>query len=247
MTILMLESSRERESTLAKTRPLLRIAIDGPASAGKTVVGKMAAEKLGYRFFDTGLVYRALALAALDSGVDPGDEEELCRVAGRIEIGGRQVRSDSATACKVEIDGKELGGRLHEATVSDLASKVSSLGEVRRRLLDLQRRVIDPGGVVAAGRDVGTVVAPEADLKIFLTASPEVRAERRYGEMSKQGRRVNYHTVLSEIKQRDERDTNRELSPTVPAADAIVIQTDEISAQQVAQRIVEEASFRVAG
>ena len=243
----MLESSMERESTLAKTRPLLRIAIDGPASSGKTAVGKLAAEKLGYRFFDTGLVYRALALAAMDNGIDPSDEQELCKVAGRIEIGGRQGVSDGATACRVAIDGKELGGRLHGATVSEVASKVSALGEVRRRLLDLQRRVIDPGGVVAAGRDVGTVVAPEADLKIFLTASPEIRAERRYDEMSKQGRRVDFRTVLSEIKQRDERDTKRELSPTAPAADAIVIQTDEINAHQVAERIIKEASIRVAG
>lgn len=241
----MLESSGERLAKLSKPRPMLRIAIDGPASAGKTVVGKLAAEKLGYRFFDTGLVYRALALAALDHGIDPRDDEELCRVAGRIEIGGRQCVSAGATACRVEIDGKELGSRLHEAPVSDLASKVSAIGAVRRRLLDLQRAVIDPGGVVAAGRDVGTVVAPDADLKIFLTASPEVRAERRYDEMSKQGRRVEYRTVLSEIKQRDERDTNRALSPTVPAEDAIVIQTDGKTARQVVDLILEEVGNRV--
>ena len=241
----MLESRRERESTLSKTRPILRIAIDGPASAGKTVVGKLAAERLGYRFFDTGLVYRALALAAIDNEIDPQDEKRLCEAAGRIEIGGRQGGSDGDSTYRVEIDGKDLGSRLQEPTVAEMASKISALGAVRRNLLELQRRVIEPGGVVAAGRDVGTVVAPDADLKIFLTASTEVRAERRYDEMSKQGLCVEYRTVLSEIKQRDERDTNRELSPTLPAEDAVVINTDGIGEQQVVELVLEAAGSRV--
>ena len=241
----MLESSRERESILSKTGPMLRIAIDGHASAGKTVVGKLAAERLGYRFFDTGLVYRALALAAIDNGIDPKDEQQLCKAAGQIEIGGRQAGSYGASTYRVEIDGRDLGSRLHEPKVSDVASKVSALGSVRRSLLDLQRRVIEPGGVVAAGRDVGTVVAPDAELKIFLTASTEERAKRRFKEMSRSGRQVDYRTVLAEIKKRDERDTNRELSPTLPAEDAVVIKTDKASVQQVVELILEKAVSRV--
>ncbi len=240
----MLESSRERESTLSKTRPMLRIAIDGPASAGKTAVGKLAAERLGYRFFDTGLVYRALAVVAIDNGIDPRDEKQLCAAAEQVEVGGPQAEAGGGSTCRVEIDGKELGSRLHEPTVSDMASRVSALGAVRRSLLELQRRVIETGGVVAAGRDVGTVVAPDADLKFFLTASPEVRAERRYDELSKRGRRVDYRTVLWEIKQRDERDRKRVLSPMVPARDAIVIRTDGIGAAQVADLILVEARVK---
>ena len=240
----MLESSRERESTLSKTRPILRVAIDGPASAGKTVVGKLAAERMGYTFFDTGLVYRALALVAIDNEINPWDEKQLCEAAGRIEIGGRQAGSYGGSTCRVEIDGKDLSSRLHEPMVSDMASKISALGAVRRSLLDLQRRVIEPGGVVAAGRDVGTVVAPDAELKIFLTASTEERAKRRLKEMSRSGRQVDYRTVLAEIKKRDERDTNRELSPTLPAEDAVVIKTDKASVQQVVELILEKAVSR---
>lgn len=204
------------------------------------------AKKLGYHFFDTGLVYRALALVAVEKRVDSRDETRLAELARRIEIGAEEAGSESAVIYRAAIDGEDVTARLHDQKISDMASKVSALRAVRASLLELQRKVIEPGAVVAAGRDVGTVVAPEADLKIFLTASPEVRAERRHNEMSKQGRRVEYGTVLSEIKQRDERDTKRELSPTVPAGDAIVIQTDGMSAQQVAERIVNEASGRVA-
>ncbi len=241
----MLESSREHESSFVKTRPALRVAIDGPASAGKTAVGMLVAEKLDYRFFDTGLIYRALALAAIDNEVDPWDENRLYKLACKIEFAARDAKPDGVSTYRVVFDGKELNARLQEPLVSEMASKISSLGSVRRSLLELQRRVIEPGGVVAAGRDVGTVVAPDAELKIFLTASPEERAKRRFKEMPKLGRRVDYETVLSEIEERDERDTKRELSPTVPADDAIVIQTDGITAQQVVDHILEEVRIRV--
>ena len=171
----MLESSREREPFGLRARPNLRIAIDGPASAGKTAVGVLVAKKLGYHFFDTGLVYRALALVAVDKQVDSRDETRLAELARRIEIGAKKAGSESAAIYRAAIDGEDVTARLHDQKISDMASKVSALGTVRASLLELQRKVIEPGAVVAAGRDVGTVVAPEADLKIFLTASPEVR------------------------------------------------------------------------
>lgn len=218
---------------MTKTKSTLRIAIDGPAGAGKTVVGNLIAEKLGYRFFDTGLVYRALALAAIDNDVVCSDEKRLHELAGRIKLGTQDGRPDSAPTYRAVFDNEDINARLQEPSVSEMASKVSIFGSVRKSLLGLQRGVIETGRVVAAGRDVGTVVAPDADLKFFLMASPEKRAARRFHEILNRGENADYRTVLAELRKRDQRDTIRLLSPTVPAGDAIILRTDDLTVQEV--------------
>jgi len=194
------------------------IAIDGPAGAGKSSVARAAAERLGFTYLDTGAMYRAVACRAETDGADPA---EVARSA-RLELGER-----------VLLDGEDVTERIREPWVSEAASRVSADPRVREALVAQQRRILEQGDWVAEGRDIGTVVAPDADVKVFLTAAPEERARRRAAELG-----TDAGVVLQEQTMRDERDRTREHAPLAPAADAVPVDTTGLSLEEVVDQIV---------
>ena len=194
------------------------IAIDGPAGAGKSTVARAAAERLGFTYLDTGAMYRAVAARAETDGADPA---AVARSA-RLELGER-----------VLLDGEDVTERIREPWVSEAASRVSADPRVREALVAQQRRILEQGDWVAEGRDIGTVVAPEADVKVFLTAAPEERARRRAAELG-----TDAGVVLQEQTMRDERDRTREHAPLAPAADAVPVDTTGLSLEEVVEQIV---------
>jgi cytidylate kinase len=195
------------------------IAIDGPAGAGKSTVARAVAEALGFTYLDSGAMYRAIALAELRGVVDP--------LSSAIDFDG---------AGGVVLDGEDVSGQIRTPQVSERASEVAARPEVRERLVELQRGLIAGGDYVAEGRDIGTVVAPDAELKVFLTASPEERARRRAAETG-----ADAEEVLRDQRQRDERDSTREHSPLSAADDAIEVDTTGLQIDEVVRRIVELA------
>jgi cytidylate kinase len=220
------------------------ITIDGPAGAGKSTVARKLADKLGFTLVDTGALYRAVALAAQREGVAWDDEAKVVAVARRMEA-SRSLRlvPDADRGVRVMLDGQDVSDGIRTVDMGMGASRVSAIGAVRAALLDLQRQAGESGGVVLEGRDIGTVVFPDAEVKFFLTASPEIRAQRRYDELLLRGQRVDYAATLAEVKQRDENDTNRPIAPLRRADDAIFVDSsdrpvDEIVAE-MARRVPE--------
>lgn len=210
------------------------IAIDGPVAAGKTTLSKSLAERLGFSLLDTGAIYRTVALATQRQGIDWADEPGVAQAAGGLEIDFRWL--DGAN--HVLLSGEDVSEAIRTPGISQGASLVSALPEVRAALLDLQRRLGEQGDVIAEGRDIGTVVFPAADLKIFLTAKPETRAQRRHDEWLRQGIDDSYEEVLEALKERDARDENRPVAPLAPAADSILLDTTELTIQQVIDRVL---------
>lgn len=200
---------------------MINIAIDGPAGAGKSTIAKGVAARLGFIYVDTGALYRTVALACVRAGVNPADEkavgEELKKI--RVELGfkdGTQL---------VYLNGEEVGDQIRTPQISMCTSTVSKIPAVRAFLLDLQRDIAMKHNILMDGRDIATVVLPNADLKVFLFASAECRAERRYKELVEKGQNVTYDDVLADIKQRDYQDSHREIAPLKPAEDAVMFDT----------------------
>lgn len=210
------------------------IAIDGPVAAGKTAVGKELAHALGFAYLDTGIMYRAITWLALNSGVSVEDEAGLGDLALNNPIG-----LVGGSGNQVSVAGHTLGSELRESAVDQNVSVVSKALPVRTELVAQQRRIAAQSKIVMIGRDIGTVVLPDADLKIYLTASPEIRAKRRWQEMQDRGQVVELMTVLSETIKRDEIDSGRSNSPLKPAEDAWQLNTDGLDIQQVVQQIVD--------
>jgi cytidylate kinase len=194
------------------------IAIDGPAGAGKSTVARAAAERLGFTYLDTGAMYRCVALAAMERGGEPAEVAE----AIEIELGDR-----------VLLDGRDVTEAIRSAAVSEAASQVSADIGVRLALVRKQQEILQEGDWVAEGRDIGTVVCPHAQVKVFLTASPEARARRRAEELG-----AEYETVLAEQLRRDERDERREHSPLIPANDAVPVDTTELDLDEALDQIL---------
>jgi CMP/dCMP kinase len=228
----------ESHSTLSNNR--FSIAIDGPAAAGKSTVADMVASSLGAVVFDTGILYRAVTLAALEDGIDPSDEEFLAALAADIDVTVRPPSVDDGRKVDVIFRGRDVTWKIRSAEVDRILSQVAAQPEVRRALLEPQRRIGRSGRVVVVGRDIGTVVMPDADLKVFLKASPEERARRRYIEMLDSNNEQTYEDVLDAMIRRDKIDSERAHSPLVPAPDAVIIDSDNMSAAEVADRIVDE-------
>jgi CMP/dCMP kinase len=218
----------------------LIIAIDGPAGAGKSTVAQMLARRLGLAYVDSGATYRAAALKVLESGVVLEDEDAIVRIVSSAEIGFVPRLPQP----QVLLDGKDVTAEIRDAAVTQAASRVSRLPAVRQKLIALQRSLVKPPGAVMEGRDIGTVVFPNAPLKVFLKADPEERARRRVKQNEEQGRASNLKKILSEISRRDQRDAERQASPLVAAKDAAVIDSTHLSAEEVVDEILELARKR---
>jgi cytidylate kinase len=212
------------------------IAIDGPVAAGKSTVGRILAQKLGYRFIDTGAMYRALTWFALHHSVNLDDEKAIEKLAHDVSI---DIASPAKGErfCPVFIGRYNVTTEICSAEVEAGVSQVSKIAGVRETLVVQQQRIAEEGNIVMAGRDIGTVVLPRAELKIFLVASTEERARRRYLEQVGQGK-ADYHTILAELRRRDEIDSQRLLSPLHPASDAVILDTEGIGPEEVAAQIL---------
>jgi len=215
-------------------RSRLIVAIDGPAGAGKTTVTRRVAEELGYTLVDTGALYRTVALAAERDGIAWDDPARLGVLAQELAVRSR-IRLDGQ---QVWLDGADVTLAIRMPAISQGASKVSSFGEVRRALLELQRELGREGGVVLEGRDIGTVVFPEAEAKFFLTASSDVRARRRYDELKARGVDADLDEVRREVMARDQRDTERNVAPLRQAENAELVDSSELGVEEVVDRIV---------
>jgi cytidylate kinase len=218
--------------------PLI-IAIDGPAGAGKSTVAARLAARFGLLNLETGAMYRAFALKALTQGLDPGNADALEQLAAGTQIQLLPTPSGN----RVLLDGEDVTARIRQPEVTYAASQVSVHPAIRRWMVDLQRQLGAKGGIVMEGRDIGTVVFPHADIKIFLDASPEARSERRYAQSGGTG---SQQAVLQEIRERDERDRTRAQSPLRPAADAVVIDSTSLTLDEVVAKIEALITARMA-
>jgi cytidylate kinase len=218
------------------------LTIDGPSGSGKGTVSRAAARALGWALLDSGALYRLVALAARKAGVSLEAGPGLAALAGRLDI---KFGSDSTGEEVVWLDGQEVTGAIRTEQAGNDASKVAALGVVRAALLERQRRFAVPPGLVADGRDMGTVVFPQAEVKIFLTASAAERAARRHKQLKEKGVAATLAALSLEIAERDRRDTNRAISPLVPSADAVLLDTTGMSVDEVVERVLVEARGRL--
>lgn len=221
------------------SRPII-IAIDGPSGAGKSTLGRMLARALGLLYIDTGAMYRAVALAVEEAGVSTTDAAAVAAVAERARI----ALAGDPDLLQVTLDGRDVTREIRTERVGHTASIISAIPEVRREMVRRQREMGAYGGVVLDGRDIGTVVFPDADLKFFLTAVPEERARRRFDEERRHESELTFEETLAEINARDQRDASRADSPLAIADDAIVIDTTELSIKEVFSRMMEAIRAR---
>ncbi len=212
----------------------LQVAIDGPAGAGKSTVARQVARTLGLTYVDTGAMYRALAWSVLEQKVSPDDADAVCRLAQSLSI----VLENKAGGVRVLADGQDITPHIRTPQISRLTSPLSALPCVRTRLVKLQQQMAARQGVVMEGRDIGTVVLPQARVKVFLTASPRARAARRHAELAARGIDCSLADLEREIRERDLRDSTRDTSPLSAAPDAVLIDSDLLTADQVVARIL---------
>ena len=213
------------------------VAIDGPASSGKSTLAREVAKRLGYAFVDTGSLYRAVALA-LDragAGDSPEDDPRLLAALAACSI----TLEPTPAGVRVFLSGEEVTSLLREERIGRIASRISAFPAVRKALFALQRTLAAAGRIVMDGRDIGTVILPEARLKIFLVADPEVRAKRRLLDLERSGQKASFDTVLSDILERDERDRSRKIAPLVPAPDALVLDTSHMTVIEAVDWIID--------
>lgn len=221
------------------TKGVSTIAIDGPAAAGKTVVGRELADQLEFSFLDTGVMYRAITWLALSKGMSLDDPDSLGKLAVANPV--RLIDKDSS---RVRVGGNDVGQELRQPSVETNVSAVSAMSPIRRALVAQQRDLATQGKIVMTGRDIGTVVLPNADLKVYLLASPENRARRRCTEIKEQGNITDYKTVLEETKRRDSIDSDREDSPLRPASDAWKLDTERLTIAEVVSYILQAVKNR---
>jgi cytidylate kinase len=214
------------------------IAIDGPAASGKSTIGGVLAERLGYLYLDTGAMYRAVTRAALQKGLDVSDAEAISALARTLNIEIARPAGNDGGQYTVLADGEDVTWQIRDPEVDRHVSSVSAYAGVRKALTEQQRRIARQGSVVMVGRDIGTVVIPEADLKIYLDASPEVRARRRYLEILERGEEADYESILHDMRRRDSIDSHRQVAPLKAAEDAVRVDTDNLSIAEVL-RVVE--------
>ena len=216
----------------------ITIAIDGPAASGKTTVGEKLARQLGFLFFDTGIMYRAVTLAVLRSNIDPKAETLVSELADKVKIDVAPPGKDDGRLADVLLDGDDVTWDVRSREVESNVSVVSTYKGVRDAMTEQQRRIGARGDVVMVGRDIGTVVFPDADLKVFLEASAEERARRRYTELVNRGQAADYDQILESTRQRDEIDRNRVIAPLKPADDSVILDTDNVAIDDVVNKIL---------
>ena len=222
----------------------ISVAIDGPAGAGKSTIARRLAADLGYRYVDTGAIYRTVAYFMDLWGVSPKDVDGVNRYIDELTIG---IEYDDEGVQHMIMNGMDVTGDIRTQEISQKASLISAHAVVRDVLLDMQREVAEQYDVVMDGRDIGSVVLPKATVKIFLTASPEIRAKRRYKELLEKGQKANYEQVLKDVQQRDYQDTHREIAPLKMCRDSIKVDTSEMDLEQsvaAIRKIVEEKISR---
>lgn len=220
-----------------KRRPI--VAIDGPAGAGKSTVAKRVAQTLGYLLVDTGALYRTIALSAASRSIGFDDVERVGELAEELARSGAvRLSRDSEGIAHVELDGEDVSGFIRTPEISQGASKVSAVPRVREALLEMQRAAGRPGGVVLEGRDIGSVVFPEAEVKVFLTASVDERAKRRLADLVRAGTPMALEAVKGEVVERDRRDSTRPIAPLVQAKDAVVVDSSSLGVDEVVASIV---------
>ncbi|MCH5297206.1 MAG: (d)CMP kinase [Ruminococcus sp.] len=213
----------------------IAVALDGPAGAGKSSIAKMAAKALDYIYIDTGALYRTIGLAASRNNIEPIPSQEVEDLLSKIKVDltfndqGEQI---------VLLDNEDVSGLIRTPEASMMASKISAIPAVRAYLLDLQRNMAKSHNVIMDGRDIGTVVLPDAQVKIFLTASPEIRADRRYKELVEKGMDVNYDDILKDVIERDYNDTHRATAPLKPAEGCVIVDTTDINFDQSVEKII---------
>jgi cytidylate kinase len=217
------------------------IAIDGPVASGKTSVGLSLAERLGYLFLDTGVMYRAAAWAAVKAGLDINDEQAVSDLTTKVKIEIEKPSVADGRSNDILVDGVDVTWEIRKDYVNDNVSQVSTYKQVRQILTEQQRQFGQKGNVVMVGRDIGTIVLPDADLKVFLKASVEERARRRYDEDKKRKGQADYQQILDNMTQRDATDSSRKVAPLVAAPDAVVIDTDGKSKDKVVEEIYQLA------
>lgn len=207
---------------------MINIAIDGPAGAGKSTLARYAAQELGFIYVDTGALYRAVALYMLQRGIDVTNAVAVTSALAVVDVELKYVNGEQ----RVYLCGENVSSVIRTPEVSMAASNVSAIAKVREFLFDLQQNIATNNNVIMDGRDIGTVVLPEAQVKIFLTASPEERAQRRYDELTAKGEKVEYEDVLADVKVRDHNDSTRPIAPLKPAADSIQVDTTGLSLEE---------------
>jgi cytidylate kinase len=216
----------------------LVIAIDGPAASGKSTTAKLTSKKLGYLFVDTGAMYRAMTLKMLEKNIDLHDEKAVIKVAQSTEIKLHQVNGE----LRVLLDKEDVTRSIRSQAVTKAVSAISAMKPVREVMVREQRRIGEQGGVVLEGRDIGTVVFPHADLKIYMVANVEERAKRRQKELARQGVEVSSDELLKDILERDQKDSKRDVSPLCKADDAIILDTSHVTIEEQVDFIVEKAN-----
>ena len=211
------------------------VAIDGPAGAGKSTIAKLVAKEKGYIYVDTGAMYRGLAIHFLDKGIQPQETEKVIEACKDAEV---TIAYEDAVQ-HVYLNGKDISSRLRNEEVGNMASVTSAIPEVRKNLLELQQNLAKTQNVIMDGRDIGTCVLPHADVKVYLTASVETRAKRRYQELQEKGEDCNLEEIAHDIEERDRRDMTREIAPLKQAEDAVLVDSSDMTIAEVVKTIVD--------
>ncbi|MDR3791416.1 (d)CMP kinase [Dorea amylophila] len=211
------------------------VAIDGPAGAGKSTIAKLVAKEKGYIYVDTGAMYRGLAIHFLDKGIQPQETEKVIEACKDAEV---TIAYEDAVQ-HVYLNGKDISSRLRNEEVGNMASVTSAIPEVRKKLLELQQNLAKTQNVIMDGRDIGTCVLPHADVKVYLTASVETRAKRRYQELREKGEDCNLEEIAHDIEERDRRDMTREIAPLKQAEDAVLVDSSDMTIAEVVKTIVD--------
>lgn len=211
------------------------VAIDGPAGAGKSTIAKLVAKEKGYIYVDTGAMYRGLAIHFLDKGIQPQETEKVIEACKDAEV---TIAYEDAVQ-HVYLNGKDISSRLRNEEVGNMASVTSAIPEVRKKLLELQQNLAKTQNVIMDGRDIGTCVLPHADVKVYLTASVETRAKRRYQELQEKGEDCNLEEIAHDIEERDRRDMTREIAPLKQAEDAVLVDSSDMTIAEVVKTVVD--------
>ena len=219
------------------------VAIDGPAGAGKSTIAKLVAKEKGYIYVDTGAMYRGLAIHFLDKGIEPGETDKVIEACKDAEV---TIAYEDGVQ-HVYLNGNDISSRLRNEEVGNMASVTSAIPEVRKKLLELQQNLAKTQDVIMDGRDIGTTILPNAEVKIFLTASAKTRASRRYLELTEKGEACDMDEILKDIVDRDERDMNRAVSPLKKAEDAVLVDSSEMGIDEVVESILSVYRKRVNG